>query len=129
MAMIHERLARETGETLRAPLLEVLAFLGEGRAEPDVRPLSILNWANYLVELMGGDAERALPHFERFVNTQRGWDDTAAYIGRYHDRTVQRETLIGARRRIAETDPSHSLAPLDALLERLQVQAPAGTSS
>ena len=125
MAELRRRLASETAETLRAPLLEDLAFLGEGRVEP-VRPLSIVNWANYLAELTRGEADAALPHFQRFVNTEHGWDAAEKYTSKYHDRHIHRETLATARRKIIAAEPGASTTALDALIERVAATAPAG---
>jgi hypothetical protein len=125
MAYIRRRLAEETGETLRAPLLEDLAFLGEGRVEP-VRPLSIVNWANYLALLTQGDPDKALSHFERFVNTERGWDAPEKYTSKYHDRQIHRDTLSTARRKIAAAEPGVALNAVDALIERVGAGATAG---
>jgi len=112
-------------ETLRAPHLEGLAFLGEGRIEPDVRPHSILNWANYLVDLLGGRPEPALEHFAQFVNGPNGWDPVEKYTSKYHGRTVHASTLRDAARRLGNVEAPERLA---ILLDRLERQT-AGTAT
>jgi hypothetical protein len=124
MATIRRRLAEERGETLRAPLLEDLAFLGEGTITPGVPPLSIANWANYLSALFAGDPG-ALAHFEAFVNREHGWDAAEKYTSKYHDRPVHAETLQVARRKILEAEPDVPHTGLDRMIDRADARAAA----
>lgn len=97
LAAIHRGATHEL-ETLRAPHLEDLAFLGKGRVEAGVRPHSILNWANYLVGVLGKRPEQALAHFAQFVNEPNGRDPVEKYTSKYHGRTIHASTLRDAAR-------------------------------
>jgi hypothetical protein len=90
---IEERLASETGETLRAPLLENQAIAGRMGNNVEAAPHSILNWANYLNEVCNGNPDGAAVHLERFANAKIGFDSPAAYIQQFHGRPMQSHTL------------------------------------
>jgi hypothetical protein len=103
-AFIEERLARETGETLRAPLLENQAIAGCMGDNVAAGPYSILNWANYLNDVCNGDPNRGPAHLARFANSDMGMDSPETYIEQFHQRPMQPATLeqirnlIGARK-------------------------------
>ncbi len=104
---LHASLARADGETLLAPVLEQLAYLGEP-APPEPRPpLSVLNWANYLVELVGGRPEAALPHLMRFINTDLLEDPPSVFTQKFHNRDLQTERLRAVRDRVAAARVPH----------------------
>ena len=102
-AFIEERLAREAGETLRAPLLENQSIAGCVGDDVKAAPHSILNWANYLNGVFNGDPDRAVSHLTRFANSEIGLDSPDTYIEQFHRRPMQPATLerirelIGAR--------------------------------
>ncbi len=81
---IRQRLQRETGETLRAPLLENLALAGSMGKAVEAPKASILNWANYLNEVCNGDAAAAVTHLERFANAELGMDSVETYVKQFH---------------------------------------------
>jgi hypothetical protein len=95
-----------TGDTLRAPLLETLAYLGEDVLDESVPPHSILNWANYLHHYVRGDAELALPYMERFVNTEIGMDTPDIYTSKFHNQPIHQETIARARALLASSGAS-----------------------
>lgn len=118
--VIRNQLAMADTPTLRDPLLEVLAFMGQDVADGAVPPHSILNWPNYLSVLLGGDASGALPHMERFVNEELGVDAPPVYTSKFHDRPVHTSVLAGVRDRLRTLEPGAAeLASFDALLARL----------
>jgi hypothetical protein len=88
-------------ETLRAPLLEVGAYLGEETGIDDAPAHSILNWAAYLRALMAGRADGAETHIARLVNSELGIDPAEVYIEKFHGRPFEQETLDRARRSVA----------------------------
>ncbi|MFZ5623663.1 MAG: phytanoyl-CoA dioxygenase family protein [Gemmatimonadota bacterium] len=90
---LHAGLERGDGPTLSAPLREALAFLGQGRIDPEVPPLSILNWANYVTALLTEGPDAARPHLDRFVNAKQGWEPAEAYYPRLHNRPVYPQPL------------------------------------
>jgi hypothetical protein len=92
-AFIEERLARETGETLRAPLLENQAIAGWMGDNVAAAAHSILNWANYLNDFCNGDPARGAYHLTRFTNQEIGADPPATYIDQFHGRPMQPATL------------------------------------
>lgn len=117
VAAIRAGLERNDGPTLRAPLLESLAFMGQRVFDDTVPPHSILNWSNYLDLLLRGDAEAALPHLSRMVNTEQGVDGPDAYTGKFHDKPVHAATLRQVRDRIARLEPGvPELDGLDGLI-------------
>lgn len=120
LRVIRNQLAMADTPTLRDPLLEVLAFMGQDVADGAVPPHSILNWPNYLSVLLGGDASGALPHMERFVNEELGVDAPPVYTSKFHDRPVHTSVLAGVRDRLRTLEPGAAeLASFDALLARL----------
>lgn len=86
--------------TLLAPVLEQLALLGEDVHVDAPPPLSTLNWVNYLVELMHGRADDALPHLTRFINTDLLEDPMTVFTQKFHNRPLQQDRL-GAVRALA----------------------------
>jgi phytanoyl-CoA dioxygenase PhyH len=106
-AFIEERLARETGETLRAPLLENQAIAACMGDNVKAAPHSILNWANYLNDVCNGDPDRAADHLARFANAEIGLDSPGTYIEQFHGRPMQPATLERIREFI---DPRKSVA-------------------
>jgi hypothetical protein len=120
LTMIREQLARRDGPTLRDPLLETLAFLGNDVFDASVPPHSILNWPNYLSVLLRGDPAGALPSMERFVNEREGVDTVETYTSKFHNRTVHRAVLTGVRDRLAALEPNApELASFDRMVSRL----------
>jgi hypothetical protein len=93
MAFLEDRLERETAPTLRAPLLVNLALAGRMGDNVQAPPHSILNWANYLNEVLNGDPGRAPGHIERFANAEIGMEPPAAYVEQFHGRPMQAATL------------------------------------
>ena len=94
---LHRQRARAVGPTLLAPLLEQLAFLGEGVAV-DAPPVhSSLNWSNYVVELMGGRPDSALPHLLRFINTDLLEDPETVFTQKFHNRQIHLDRLRSVR--------------------------------
>jgi hypothetical protein len=92
-AFIEQRLERETGETLRASLLENLAMAGSMGENVEAPPHSILNWANYLNDVCNGDSDGAALHIVRFANAELGLDSPATYVEQFHGRTMHAPTL------------------------------------
>lgn len=107
---IQDALASTSGDTLRAPLLETFAYLGEDVLDRSVPPMSILNWANYLHHYVRGDSELALPYMERFVNTEKGMDTPDIYTSKFHDQPIHQETIARARDLLASPDRSTSVS-------------------
>jgi hypothetical protein len=95
---IQEALDRNPGPARRAPLMEDLVLSGAGIETLDAPRFSVLNWVNYLAELLRGEPDRAVPHLTRFTNTQAGVDGPEVYISKFHERAMHPETL----RRIQE---------------------------
>jgi hypothetical protein len=115
-AALLEARDRTRGITLRSPILEALAFLGQDVAQPDAPAHSNYDWVNYLNSLLHGDPDGALPHLARFVHPTLGVDGVEAYAPKFHNRQVHASTLRSARERIAGAEPS---SPLLAGLNRL----------
>lgn len=110
--------------TLRAPLLESLAYLGQPVWEDDVPRLSVLNWTNYLHQYLRGDAERALACMLRFTNEGLEIDDADAYTAKYHGHPLHPDTLRQVRSEIAAREPGvPELAGLDELVARLAAES------
>jgi len=94
------------GPVLRSPLLEDLVNLGQNVQLGDVPQYSVLNWVNYLSGVMRGELDAALPHLERFVNTEIGCDPAEAYTRKFHGRAVQQANLDSVRKRLGGDVPS-----------------------
>jgi hypothetical protein len=103
-AFIDERLSRETGDTLRAPLLENQAIAESMGDNVHAAQHSILNWANYLNDVFNGRSDRAASHLTRFTNSEVGLDSPETYIEQFHGSAMHAATLqrlrdlIGARK-------------------------------
>jgi hypothetical protein len=111
MAAIRSGLERNDPDTLREPLLEALAFLGQGTVTPDVSPRSIFNWSNYVTVLTSKGAEAALPHLVRFVNIDEGWEPSEAYLEPLHNRPIHAATINAARAAMATVDHARANEP------------------
>ena len=98
--MLSRHQERELGPTLLAPVLEQLTYLGEPVAV-EAPPLSTLNWVNYLVELMRGQADSALPHLARFINTNLLEDPESVFTHKFHNRPLHLDRLHAVRDRVA----------------------------
>jgi hypothetical protein len=96
--LLHQQSREAAGPTLRAPVLEQLAFLGED-VSVDAPPLSTLNWVNYIVQLMHGRPDEALPHLLRFINTDLLEDPPTVFTQKFHNRTLQLDRLRSAHDR------------------------------
>jgi hypothetical protein len=105
MAFVEERLDRETAPTLRAPLLENLALTGRMGDNIEAPPHSILNWVNYLNEVLTGDPARGPAHIERFANAEIGMEPPAAYVEQFHCRPMQAVTLERIREAHGMAEP------------------------
>lgn len=120
LTALRNQLARTDSETLRSPMREVLAFLGQDVLDRSVPPHSILNWPNYLSVLLEGAAPAALPHMVRFVHETLGVDGPEAYTTKFHDRPVHTTMLAGVRDRLQALEPGAAeLAGFDRLAARL----------
>ena len=118
LATLRAGLARDDAPTLKAPHLEVAAFLGEVTTTTACPPYSILNWANYVTALLNEGPEAALPHLARFVNLEQGIDPgVETYSGKFHDRQRHKSTLANLLAALEAKSPS---APeLSALARRV----------
>jgi hypothetical protein len=117
---LRARAAAEESPTLRAPLLESLAYLGQAVLADDVEPLSVLNWTNYLHHYLRDCADEALDCMLRFTNEGLQIDDAGAYTAKYHGHPLHSGPLRQVRRVIADREPkAPELAGLDRLIERL----------
>jgi hypothetical protein len=108
MNAIYAALERDNPDTLREPLLEALAFLGQGKVTPDVSPRSILNWSNYITVLTTKGPKAARPHLERFANVDEGWEGPDAYLGALHNRPIHASTINAARALATSDEPRAS---------------------
>lgn len=97
--VLHQLRARAVGPTLLSPVLEQLAFLDEDVHVEGVPEHSTLNWPNYLVELMAGRAETALPYLTRFINTDLLEDPITVFTQKFHNRPIHRDRLSAVRDR------------------------------
>jgi hypothetical protein len=111
------------GPTLRAPIRETLAYLGERVFDPSVPPLSILNWANYVDRYLNGWGDAA-EHMARFVNVERGKDTPDIYTAKFHNQPIHTETIRTAAAGIATRSPRASFPALGELLEAWERPAP-----
>jgi hypothetical protein len=103
-AALQKGLAQADGPVLRTPLLEAQAFLGEVCCLESVPPLSVLNWVNYVARLVHGDMDKALPHLQRLVNTDLGFDDAGGCVGKFHGAPLYTENLRNVRQRLSEME-------------------------
>src|SRR5262245_39689903 len=88
------------GSVLQAPLLEDLVFLGEQVSRGAVPRHSVLNWVNYLGNVMRGEMDKALFHLARFVNAEINTDPMDAYVFKFHAKPMHETTLRAARERL-----------------------------
>jgi hypothetical protein len=100
MAAIERLRDEAAGQTLLAPLLEQLAFLGADVRVPHVYPLSQMHWVNYLVELVAGNPDNALPHLAAFINTDWLEDPPTVFTQKFHNRTIHRDRMAVVRDRV-----------------------------
>jgi hypothetical protein len=106
-------LERAEGDTLRAPFLEALAFLGQDLPRLEPREHSVLNWVDYLLRLREGDRLGARRSFERFVNEGFGVDGVSAYE-RFFAQPQRPMPLVQLRHRLSQLEPERpELARLD----------------
>ena len=105
-AFIQQRLERETGPTLQAPLFESLALTGSMDEVVEAPEHSILNWANYLNEVCKGAPDRAVGHLRRFANTEIGTDTPETYIDQFHGKPMHGATLDKIRGLMGMVDPA-----------------------
>ncbi|HEY7337831.1 MAG TPA: phytanoyl-CoA dioxygenase family protein [Bryobacteraceae bacterium] len=108
MEFIERRLDSETGPTLRAPLLENLALVGAMGANVEAPPHSILNWANYLNDVLNGDPRRGPSHIERFANVEIGMEPAFTYIDQFHGKPMHGETLELIRESLGAAQPAEA---------------------
>jgi hypothetical protein len=89
LQQIEKTLKGEPREVLRAPLLEDLIYLSAGVTEQAV-PLfpvkghSVLNWVNYLSLKTRGRFDEASESLCKFVNMEKGIDQPAVYLEKFH---------------------------------------------
>lgn len=105
-AFIQERLERESGPTLQAPLLENLALAGSMGDPVEATAHSILNWANYLNEVCNGSPDQAIRYIERFSNEEMGLDSAEAYVKQFHGWPMHAATLDQIRGLMGVADPA-----------------------
>jgi hypothetical protein len=96
---LRRRRAGNLGPVLLAPILEQLAFLGEG-VPAEAAPGSPLNWSNYVVEVLRGRAEEALAHLIRFIDTDLLGEPESVLLERFLDRPLQWDRLEAVRARV-----------------------------
>jgi hypothetical protein len=85
---------------LLAPLLEDQIFLGEHVCLRQVPQHSVLNWVNYLANVMRGEMDEALSHLARFVNTEVNTDRLDAYVSKFHGKPVYTAELDAVHDRL-----------------------------
>lgn len=100
---IRKRLEQDRGPTLRTPILEYQAFLGENE-EVKAEPHSVLNWPNYISETMQGNMVKANEHLTRFTNEEIGSDPAPVYISKFQRHPVHTSTIDSARTLAAATE-------------------------
>jgi hypothetical protein len=105
-----------TGPTLRAPIRETLAYLGERVFDPSVPPLSILNWANYVDRYVNGWAD-AVEHMARFVNVERGKDTPDVYTAKFHNQPIHTGTIRAAVAGVVARSPNVTFPGLEEVLQ------------
>lgn len=80
---IRRRLEEVDNDTLRAPLLETLAYLGQPINWPVIERYSLLNWARLIECDLHGDEEGSREALAQFANTDLGFDPFDAYYEVY----------------------------------------------
>jgi hypothetical protein len=104
-------LERAYGPVLSAPLLEAQVFLGDELRFADAPPRnSVLNWVDYIAQVMRGGRDQALVALERFVNTEIGADPLGPYAAKFHGRDVYEQNLRAVRERVGRAVPVASAA-------------------
>jgi hypothetical protein len=98
-AALEHSLSRAAGPVLRAPLLETHAFLGEEVELESVPHRCVLNWVNYVAQVARGRADEALPHLQRFADTELGFDDETVYAAKFHGAPLYADNLRRVRER------------------------------
>jgi hypothetical protein len=117
---LHQRLSHEASAVLQAPLLEHRVYLGEDVEIPNAPRHSVLNWVNYIAQLVRGRPSEALHHLERFVNADLSHEALAAYQQKLHNKPMHEATLRATRECLRASEPdAPELARLDRLLERI----------
>jgi hypothetical protein len=107
IAMLRRHQQRADCDTLLTPVLEQLAYLAED-VEVEARPsLSMLNWANYVVELLRGRPDSAIPHLTRFINTDLLEDPPSVFTQKFHNRQIHVDRLGVVRERVAASQVRH----------------------
>jgi hypothetical protein len=124
-AALREGLGRETGITLRAPLLETQAFLGMNVVQSGTASPSLYDWVDFLVNTLAGRLDAADADLKRFVHPTRAVDGVEAYA-KFRHHPVAAETLRRAREHIARTEPdAPELGSLDRLMATMPATIPA----
>jgi len=121
-ARLSEGLERAKGPTLRAPLLETLAYLGATLPEEAIPPHAMTNWAHYVARLVQDDPDGALPWMTRFVNAELGVDPAEVYAAKFHRKPIHSATIRHAASRL---EPGHALR---GSAERVQSRLAAGAA-
>lgn len=121
-ARLLEGLARAKGPTLRAPVLETLAFLGATLPEESIPSHAMTNWAHYITRLVHEDPDGALPWMQRFVNAELGVDAAEVYSAKFHRKPIHLEPIRCAADRL---EPGH---PLRDAAARVEAHLAAGTA-
>lgn len=81
---IHEQLRGVEGDTLKAPLYEALAYLGQPISWPrHIHRYSPVNWARYIQAMLEKDTQTARQAIEALVNTEIGFDELSVYLERF----------------------------------------------
>lgn len=97
---IRNRLAELEGDTLKAPLYETLAYLGQPISWPqETRRYSPVNWARYVEAMLWGNTQAALAAIEALANTENGYDAAATYLERFSTLDLKRrpyEAVLGS---------------------------------
>ena len=109
-ARLEDALARASGPTLRAPLLETLAFLGAALPDEAVPPHAMTNWAHYVARVVQEDLDGALPWMRRFVNAELGVDPAEVYLAKFHGRPIHPDPISEAAGRLEAGHPLRDAA-------------------
>jgi hypothetical protein len=70
----------------------------------------VLNWVDYIAQVMRGGRDQALVALERFVNTEIGADPLGPYAAKFHGRDVYEQNLRAVRERVGRAVPVASAA-------------------